>query len=379
MTDKSTVLIVDDTPDNLFLLSDLLKGEYHVKVANSGEKALRIAATAPQPDLILLDIMMPGLDGYAVCQKLKESETTWNIPVLFISALSDTFDIVRAFEVGGVDYITKPIQPAEVQARVKTHIELYKTRQDIQTLLTKTLTGSVKIILDLLSLNQPLLMEQSIRIRRYARELIQRLPINPKEAWNIDLATMLSSVGCVGIPQDVLRRRHTRQPLTPEEIRRFEEHPSLGAEMIGRIPRLDKVAVMIRNQNMPFHEQNGDEEDITSMGSAILQILLAFDNLLLSGTDAISAVNALQMKGYPLCLIEGLRTIVTTDAKQIPKRVAFDRLQSGMILAENLVDHDGIIIVGEGSELSASIIRLLQHFDSQGNCRSRDILVWEPA
>ena len=231
MAEKSTVLIVDDTPENLTLLNEFLKDEYLVKAVNNGKRALLIATAEPQPDLILLDIKMPDMDGYVVCQKLKENEATRNIPVIFISALSETIDIVKAFQTGGVDYIIKPFRPAEVQARAKTHIDLQHARKDLQALLSNTLTGSVRMMIDLLSLTQPLLMAQSARIRRYAHNLMQTLEINPQEAWNIELATMLASVGCLGISPDILLRRNANKRLSFEEMRRLEEYPAMGAEM----------------------------------------------------------------------------------------------------------------------------------------------------
>lgn len=129
---KSNILVVDDTPGNLRLLVGLLKENgYEVRPAPSGESAL-LAAEGIPPDLILLDIMMPGMDGYEVCQKLKASERTKDIPVIFISAINEVLDKVKAFAVGGVDYITKPFQVAEVLARVKTHLALQYLQKNLQ-------------------------------------------------------------------------------------------------------------------------------------------------------------------------------------------------------------------------------------------------------
>lgn len=125
------ILIVDDHTENLHLLSQMLQRQgYRIRVANSGGRALA-AVYANPPDLILLDIMMPDMDGYAVCEQLKRQPMTHDIPILFISALNDTVDKVKAFEVGGVDYITKPFQVQEVLARVETHLTLRRLRQEL--------------------------------------------------------------------------------------------------------------------------------------------------------------------------------------------------------------------------------------------------------
>ncbi|MCX8086218.1 MAG: EAL domain-containing protein [Rhodocyclaceae bacterium] len=127
-TVNATILVVDDTPENLAVLCELLQPYYAVRVANGGQRALTVAAGAPKPDLILLDVMMPDLDGYQVLERLKANPATADIPVIFITALSASEDEQRGFDLGAVDYITKPIRPAVVLARVRTHLELKRAR-----------------------------------------------------------------------------------------------------------------------------------------------------------------------------------------------------------------------------------------------------------
>ena len=121
---KADILIIDDTPTNLSLLSQMLTAQgYGVRLAKNGPRALESARLLP-PDLILLDIRMPGMDGFEVCTRLKEDESTREVPVIFISALDDVMDKVRGFQVGGIDYITKPFQLEEVLVRTETHLAL---------------------------------------------------------------------------------------------------------------------------------------------------------------------------------------------------------------------------------------------------------------
>jgi response regulator RpfG family c-di-GMP phosphodiesterase len=128
--ERATVLVVDDTPDNLSLMSGLLKDHYRIKVANNGEAALRIAAAASPPNLVLLDIMMPGMDGYEVCRRLKANENLRDIPVIFLTAKSDPESEQIGLELGAVDYISKPISPPIVMARVKSQL-LVRQAQDL--------------------------------------------------------------------------------------------------------------------------------------------------------------------------------------------------------------------------------------------------------
>lgn len=129
---KSTILVVDDIPDNLELMSSLLKDDYLVKIANSGAKALRIATSEFPPDLILLDIMMPIMDGYEVCQKLKLDPKTINIPVIFLTAKAEVEDEKKGLDLGAVDYIAKPISPPIMLARVKNQINLQENNKALK-------------------------------------------------------------------------------------------------------------------------------------------------------------------------------------------------------------------------------------------------------
>ncbi len=132
MDDKQKILIVDDTPENIFVLMEALRNDYRIVAAKNGEKALEIAQKEPRPDLILLDVMMPGMDGYEVCERLSGIEETKGIPVIFVTALSAAGDEARGLELGAVDFITKPVNTTLVKARVRNHLELKRYRDDLE-------------------------------------------------------------------------------------------------------------------------------------------------------------------------------------------------------------------------------------------------------
>ncbi len=132
MRDCKTLLVVDDTPENIDLLSTLLRDDYKIKAATNGERALAIARKTPAPDLILLDIMMPGIDGYEVCRQLKSSPSTAAIPIIFVTAMEAEQNEEKGLELGAVDYITKPISPSITKARIKTHLALHEQKQMLE-------------------------------------------------------------------------------------------------------------------------------------------------------------------------------------------------------------------------------------------------------
>jgi len=130
-SEKKTVLVVDDAPANIRVVNEILHGTYKIRIATDGAKALELAAGTPGPDLILLDVVMPGMNGYEVCSHLKADPATRDIPVIFLTGQTEITDETKGFETGAVDYIHKPFSPAVVAARVQTHLALRETRQQL--------------------------------------------------------------------------------------------------------------------------------------------------------------------------------------------------------------------------------------------------------
>ncbi|MDH4320918.1 MAG: hybrid sensor histidine kinase/response regulator [Desulfobulbaceae bacterium] len=129
---RPKILVVDDIAENIHVLMEILKDDYAIIAATSGEKALQMAQRPPAPELILLDIMMPGMSGYEVCQKLKEDEASRDIPVIFVSAMGEEMDETHGLELGAVDFIRKPVSPPIVRARLKNHLALFRARRQLQ-------------------------------------------------------------------------------------------------------------------------------------------------------------------------------------------------------------------------------------------------------
>ncbi len=234
--DKQTVLIVDDTPANIAVLSNILS-EYNVKAATSGAKALEIAKRFI-PDIILLDIMMPVMDGYTVCAILKQDLRTRNIPVIFVTAMDDVANEERGFELGAVDYITKPVSPPIALARIKTHLRLYDQNRALAEMVnerTQELNDSRLEIVRRLGLAAEYRDNETgrhvIRMSCYCRVLALALGLDEEEADLILQASPMHDVGKIGIPDSILRKPGR---LTDSERTIMQQHTVFGAEIIGR-------------------------------------------------------------------------------------------------------------------------------------------------
>ena len=254
--DRATILVVDDTPDNLSLMSALLKDTYKVKVANSGEKALRYVQGDSKPDLILLDIMMPGLSGYDVIVELKGNRETRDIPVIFLTAMSAAEEEKKGLEMGACDYITKPISPPIVLARVKTQLEnkaaadFLRDKTDYLEAEVAKRTREISAIQDVTILAMASLAETrdsdtGNHIRRtqyYLRALADRLKSHPRfgrflSEQVIDMlfkSAPLHDIGKVGIPDRILLKPGR---FTPEEFEIMKSHTTLGRDAIEHAER----------------------------------------------------------------------------------------------------------------------------------------------
>lgn len=246
-----TVLIVDDEPSNLALISEILKSDYRVRVANSGSRGLLLARTKPVPDLILLDVMMPDLSGHDVLKTLKSEPSTQNIPVIFITAMDSQEDQVNGFQLGAVDYITKPIMPAVVLARVQTHIELKSAHDrlfDQNTWLESEVQKrmfendliqqvSIRALAHLAETRDPETGNHILRTQHYVHELAIQLKQDPRfnailDDHYIELLTRsapLHDIGKVAIPDQILLKPG---PLSDNEWIIMKTHAERGAAAI---------------------------------------------------------------------------------------------------------------------------------------------------
>lgn len=234
---KQTILVVDDTAENLDLLSEILGSEYRVRVATNGEKALRIIYSDEPPDLILLDIMMPGLSGYEVCRRLKANPDRRRIPVIFVTAMTSVDDERLGLEIGAVDYITKPFSPPIVMARVRTHLALYDQTRELERMViqrTEELCITRQQIIYCLGRAAELKDNETgnhvVRMAHYARLIAEAHGMGKEAIDKIFCAAPMHDVGKIGIPDAILLKPGK---LDAGEWALMETHPIMGADIIG--------------------------------------------------------------------------------------------------------------------------------------------------
>ena len=268
MAPHAQILIVDDVPDNIQVAMSLLREDsYEFSFANSGEKALSILQNDDAAfDLILLDIMMPGLDGYETCQRIKRQTQLKDIPIIFLTAKADVDSIARAFKVGGVDYVTKPFHAAELLARVRTHVQLYQTKKwleqqniDLETksrfaqarLLSELENSQKELIWFLTELMESTSDEKGKHIRRVAEisALLAKLhsTLTDTDADTLYHASPMHDIGKMTVPHEIL---HKPGKYTPEEFEVMKSHTTNAYKLLsGSKRKLIKSAAIIAYQH----------------------------------------------------------------------------------------------------------------------------------
>jgi len=224
---KKTILIVDDEPNNLNVLKQILCSDYNLMFANNGQKALEIV-DKHRPDLILLDIMMPQMDGYQVCEVLQRNELTQSIPVIFVSAMGDVEDEARGFDVGAVDYIMKPISAPIVQRRVRTHLSLVRMQE-----FERNQKAATFMLGEAGHYNDTDTGVHVWRMSAYAGIIARKVGWDDELVERLEMAAPMHDTGKIGIPDTILK---APRKLTAEEWEIMKTHTEIGHRILGMSP-----------------------------------------------------------------------------------------------------------------------------------------------
>jgi putative two-component system response regulator len=255
---RAVILAVDDDPDLLALLAKVLGSEYEARTAADGGDALAIAAAAPQPELILLDVEMPGASGFEICRLLKEDPATARIPVIFLTGKTRPDDQLEGFDLGAVDYLTKPINPRLLLARVRAHLALASRQsqleQEVQERTAQLDDARAEVIRRLgraMEFHESAAAGNKVaRVSQYARLIAQASGMKTELVDLLQKAAPLYDIGKIGVPSEVLRNPGK---LSAPELERVRRHPELGAEIIGE--HKDPVLALARLLALTHHER----------------------------------------------------------------------------------------------------------------------------
>lgn len=365
MIDNAKILIVDDNNQNRQILNELITKIGHTAIlAENGVKALDKLG-GNKIDLILLDILMPVMDGYHTLEKIKECPQYKHIPVIMITTIDEMKSIVKCIEMGADDYLTKPFEPQILKARINNclvKLELFKTEKE---LLEKTLTGSLKILIDILTIINSEVYGKANRVKRLVKYIAAKMKI--ADSWNLEIAAMLSQVGCIAVSSEILERITSDKNVSPNERLIYKKHPLIGYKLLNKLPRLEKVAQIIKYQNKNYDgtgiPEDNLRESLIPIESRILHVALDYDTFNNQGINPLKSLEKLREAkvNYDVTILDALEKIILDENKKEIKFVKVAHLDYGMIFAEDVVTTGNIKVIGKGQEVSYVMIKRLQN------------------
>lgn len=251
--EKQIILIVDDAPENIDVVRSILADDYTLKIALDGETAIELTHTEPAPDLILLDILMPGMDGYEVCKRLKEDPLTCNIPVVFVTGKGDVDDEKHGLELGAVDYIKKPFSPAIVEARVRSHLMMHKMQVNLEKMvedrtasLLRSLEQTIHAMARVVEKKDPYTAGHQERVSLLSVEIAKQLGLDDEVIEGIKLAAYIHDLGKIAAPAEILNRPGR---LTNYEFDIIKTHSLVGYDIVKDIEFPWPVSTIIRQHH----------------------------------------------------------------------------------------------------------------------------------
>ncbi|MFB3789311.1 MAG: two-component system response regulator [bacterium] len=352
--------------------------EYQILTFPRVDEALKAAVQIP-PDLFLLDINMPGLNGYDVYKLLKTDNRLAQIPILFLGTINEIADLVKAFQPEDVDYLTKPFQIEEVVARVRVHLALRQLRTQLQALLSETLLGVIKALNELLAFADPEAYSSGLQIAHYVKHLVSGMEI--ENAWEVQIAALMMSLGNLFAPEEsnppqespLCRRIHKSFPSgDPPTNESGEDATKLIAHILRCIPRLDSVAAMIEKSSSsvsPLSKWKEWPADV--LGGQILKVASGFQKSIHKRLSEPAALLELKKREgyYHPVLVDYLKQILATQSGDLRLVESAFSLSPGMVLDEDLVNESGLKMLGKGMELTEALCMTIRKYDEYKNLR----------
>lgn len=368
---NNKILCVDDEPNILQGYKRTLRKDYDIFVAEGGPEGLALIASEGPFAVITSDMRMPGMDGVQFLSRVKEIAPD-SVRVM-LTGNSDQQTAMEAVNEGNIfRFLTKPCATETLAKTLDAGLEQYRLITAEKYLLENTLNKSLQVLVDILAIVNPTAFSRSARVKKLARDIAENLKTT--NFWEIEIAAMLSQIGCVTVPEEILQKITSGTPLTDKEVGVYHQHPQIAHDLIIRIPRMETVAEIVKNQNRRIDNETApsmqfDEIDTATLGSRILKVVLDFDKLTISGNSSRSAYTELSERIglYDQFVLEALRKVNEMRVENFVRReLGVSELKPGMALDEPLMSTRGSMLLSAGQEITHSLILRLINFADIG-------------
>lgn len=361
-----SILFVDDEINILESLKRNLRRSFVIDTALGGAAGLEAVRRRGPFAVVVSDMRMPGMDGTAFLSQVRTLSP--DTVRLLLTGQADLRDAIAVVNEGQIfRFLTKPCAPETLTLALHDALKQYRLQRAERELLDNTLKGSIKLLVDILSLANPNLFSRAMRIRKLAAEVGKRLGLT--NLWEVEMAAMFSQIGCVSLPNELLERKFSGTPLSGEDAELFSRHPQHGRELLCNIPRLEAVAEAVAFQNkhfdgsgLPVNALSGESLPISAR---ILKALLDFDQLAQEGRDERDALREMsQRNGWydPQVLAALTAVIAHAESGYVIKHISAVEITQGMIPAEGIYHRNGALLVPARQEISKVIELKLQNY-----------------
>ncbi len=362
---SARILCVDDEQNVLDAYQRGLRKQFQIETALGGEQAIGMLDAQNPYAVIVSDMRMPGMDGvqFLASVRKRAGETVR----MMLTGNADQQTAIEAVNEGNIfRFLTKPCPPDTLAKALTAGIEQYRLVTAEKELLGKTLRGSIKVLNDVLSLTNPTAFGHASRSRRLVGQLCKEL--NVERAWEVEVAAMLSQIGCVTIPPDTLDKVYHRKTLTPVESEMFESHPAAGRDLVVNIPRLEGVAEIIAYQQKRFDGTGTPSDSVAGaeipLGARLLKVALDYDALKWTGLTEIDVTIELRQRSgwYDTKILKALEAVIGFEEAFEIQEVKIRDLTTSMTLADDVTTEDGAMLVGKGQDVTSSLCQRLKNF-----------------
>jgi response regulator RpfG family c-di-GMP phosphodiesterase len=367
MTER--ILCVDDDPNVLHAYQRALRKQFHIEIALGGEEALGAVIHEGPYAVVVSDMRMPGMNGVELLKKVKEhAEDTVR---MMLTGNADQQTALDAVNEGHIfRFMTKPCPPEAFGKALAAGLAQYRLIRGERELLSKTFSACVKVLTDVLSAVNPAAFGRATRVRQLVRQICRELDL---KGWQFEVAAMLSQVGCVGIPAEVLAKAYEGRELKAAERKLFEAYPQASQELIANIPRLEEVAEIIAYQQQHYDgggfPGDGKHGDRIPLGSRILKVALDYDSLTSIGSGKETALAEMNDRPgrYDPAVLAALSRVLAITNLHVVRRIRMTALVDGLTLAEDIRTASGTLICAKGQEITRAIrLRLRNSWTNLG-------------
>ena len=367
----SKILFVDDEPAILRSYQRYVGLDYDVDTALGGEDGLKMLQENGPYGVVVSDMRMPGMNGAEFLTIVRQ-----NYPEsvrMLLTGQADMEDTIAAVNNGRIyRFLTKPCPPETLGQALDEGLELFRLRQAEKELLEQTLNGTIKLLGDILSIVSPELFSRSVRVRDLAHKMAEELEI--EHIWKVDVAAMLSQIGCITIPQDILKKKYAGKELSETETYTYFKHLKAGKDLLGNIPRLEEIAEAVAYQEKHFNGGGHPHDDLAGDDIPIISRILkvAHDYELKKSRDVSHATAMSELlvlsDHYDPDVIEALKSLFTGEqAEFIVKEIRARQVVTGMVLAEGVRTKSDLLLVAERQEISDAMMMCIHNFAENKN------------